>query len=76
MLHGIFSDAENMNSLGDMISKAHPGTQVYNIDGYDDMESMEGMWKQVDYFKKQMMPIFQNSTDGVHLLCFSQGTKF
>ena len=73
VLHGIFSDAANMNDLINMITTAHPGTPIYNIDGYDDARSMEGMWTQVDYFKKKMLPIFKNSSQGVNMICFSQG---
>jgi len=56
-----------------MVTTAHPETVVYNIDGFDDELSMLPMWDQVDYFKKKMLPIFQNSTDGVNMICFSQG---
>lgn len=57
-----------------MVTKAHPGTQVYNIDGFDDMKSLDNLWKQVDWFKKKMLPIFKNYTDGgVNMICFSQG---
>ena len=62
-----------MEGLVGFIKNAHPGTVVYNIDGYDNQDSMENMWTQVDSFKKKMMPIFKNSSDGVHMICFSQG---
>lgn len=63
-----------MESLEAMVKKAHPGTVVYNIDGFDDVVSvLQPMWKQVDSFKQKMMPIFENSTDGVNMICFSQG---
>ena len=74
ILHGILSDAANMRGLASMVTTAHPGTVVYNIDGYDDKDSMVGMWEQVEYFRKKMLPIFQNSTDGVNMICFSQGS--
>lgn len=74
VLHGIFSDAAAMNDLVHMITTAHPGTRVYNIDGFDDLASVtENMWKQVYSFQKKMLPIFQNSTEGVNMICFSQG---
>lgn len=73
LLHGIFSKSSSMEGLATLITKAHPGTKIYNINGYDDIESMESMWTQVDSFKKKMLPIFQNSTAGVNMLCFSQG---
>lgn len=73
LLHGVFAKADNMDELASMITSAHPGTQVYNIRGYGDLLSMEKMWTQVTGFRKQMLPIFANSTDGVNMLCFSQG---
>ena len=64
-----------MNNMVSMVIKAHPGTQVYNIDGFDQLDSLRNMWAQVDWFKKQMLPIFKNSTDGVHMICYSQGNN-
>lgn len=75
VLHGIFSDSKHMNNMVSMVTKAHPGTAVYNIDGFDHSMSLSNMWKQVDWFKKQMVPIFRNSTDGVHMICYSQGNR-
>lgn len=62
-----------MDDLISLISSSHPGTVIYNIDGFDDASSMESMWTQVTAFKKQMLPIFKNSTDGVNMICYSQG---
>ena len=74
LLHGIFSDAPSMEGLCNTIKKAHPGTVVYNIAGYDNAESIiTDMGTQVDGFRKKMMPIFKNSTEGVNMICFSQG---
>ena len=74
ILHGIFSSNESMSELVSMVTSAHPGTQIYNIDGYDNVESiLENMWSQVHKFKKKMLPIFENSPDGVNMICFSQG---
>ena len=73
IFHGILSDAKNMNDLKGFIQDAGPGTQVYNIDGFDDLDSMTQMWKQVESIRAKMVPIMTNVTDGVHLICFSQG---
>ena len=62
-----------MTDLTSFVTKAHPGTKIYNIDGFDDTESLEGMWKQVDAFKNKMLPVFSSSPNGVHMICFSQG---
>lgn len=36
-MHGIFSDAEAMTQLVGYIKNAHPGTEVYNVDAYNDL---------------------------------------
>lgn len=73
VLHGIFSNAAHMQDMVSMITTAHPGTTVHNIDGYDDVGSLGPMLDQVKFFKQKMLPIFQNNTDGVNMICFSQG---
>ena len=65
-----------MSNLVSMVTEAHPGTQVYNIDGYDGLSSLHNMWTQTQYFKEKMLPIFENSTNGVNMICFSQGRHF
>ena len=62
-----------MDKLMDMIQTARPGTQVHNIDGFDDAKSLKPMWEQVDSIKSKMVTIMTNATDGVNLICFSQG---
>ena len=73
IFHGIFSDAANMDDLQGMIQAASPGTQIHNIDGYDNWDSMKPMWEQVNSIKSKMVPIMEQQSDGVHLICFSQG---
>jgi hypothetical protein len=73
IFHGIFSDAKNMEDLVNLIQSAEPGTPVYNIDGYDNEESLAPMWEQVESIRAKMVPIMSNLTDGGHLICFSQG---
>lgn len=36
-------------------------------------ESFVGMWVQVDGVQKIVSPIISNATDGVNLICYSQG---
>ena len=75
LFHGIFSNAKNMEDLVSLIQSAEPGTQVYNIDGFDDMDSLAPMWDQVEDIRAKMLPIMTNLTDGGHLICFSQGVS-
>ena len=62
-----------MDDLVQLIENSHTETEVYNIDGYNDEYSFWPMWKQVEGIKEKMLPIMQNATDGVHLICYSQG---
>ena len=62
-----------MDDLVAHIKGAHNGTEVYNIDGYDDAESLTPMWEQVTNIKAKMLPIMQQAKDGINLICFSQG---
>lgn len=64
-----------MGDLVSLILGANPGTPIYNIDGFDNEDSLEPMWKQVDVIKAKMVPIMANLTDGGHLICFSQGKQ-
>jgi len=63
-----------MDNLVKNIKTAHPGTPVYDIDGYDDADSLVPMWKQVNGIQAKMLPIMANYSQGVNLICFSQGT--
>ena len=64
-----------MDDLVGFIQSASPGTQIYNIDGFDDTDSIVSMWDQVETIRSKMVPIMTNLTDGGHLICFSQGTN-
>lgn len=47
-MHGILSPYTDMNGLVAMIKDAHPGTEVYNVDAFNDLVSqyylLRGMW--------------------------------
>jgi palmitoyl-protein thioesterase len=72
-MHGILDDYSSMDDLVSLIKGAHPGTEVYNVDAFNDLESFENMWDQVHGVQKIIAPIIANATDGVNLICFSQG---
>lgn len=72
-MHGILDGPEGMVDLVSLIKNALPGTAIYNIDGYNYLDSGAKMWEQVDGIKTKMQPIFDNATDGVNLICYSQG---
>lgn len=36
LMHGLFASSETMDIMKKMITAAHPGTPVHNIDAYND----------------------------------------
>ncbi|XP_063287554.1 lysosomal thioesterase PPT2 [Pelobates fuscus] len=74
IVHGLFDSSANFKILMEYINKSHPGTNVTVVDLFDHRQSLEPLWKQVEGFRKVIYPIMQNAgSDGVHLLCYSQG---
>uniref|UniRef100_A0A3B4GVE0 palmitoyl-CoA hydrolase n=1 Tax=Pundamilia nyererei TaxID=303518 RepID=A0A3B4GVE0_9CICH len=73
IVHGIFDGPQQFQNLSRFIKKVHPGTEVTVIDLYDDLLSLQPLWKQVPDFRQSFNSIMKNAPDGVHLLCFSQG---
>ena len=73
MFHGIFAGPKTLSHLEKFIEEALPGAQVYNIDGFDDLESTTNMWEQLEGVRDKMVPIFQKHPEGVNMICYSQG---
>ena len=74
VMHGILSDAADQKQLVNMIQQAHQGTEVLNLDLYNDLDSIfADLWTQVDGVYAKMEPFMKASEDGVNLVCFSQG---
>ncbi|XP_013388652.1 lysosomal thioesterase PPT2-B [Lingula anatina] len=73
LMHGILSSQRDLNDLKAFIKKAHPGTETYNIDAFNDLLSLEPMGKQVRIVAPMMKKIMDANPQGVHLICFSQG---
>uniref|UniRef100_A0A6I8QZJ3 palmitoyl-CoA hydrolase n=1 Tax=Xenopus tropicalis TaxID=8364 RepID=A0A6I8QZJ3_XENTR len=74
VIHGLFDSSANFKNLLQYINESHPGTNVTVLDLFDNKESLQPLWKQVQGFKEAIYPIMQNAgRDGVHLLCYSQG---
>lgn len=57
-------------------SQTHPGTVVTVLDLFDGRESLRPMWEQVQGFREAVAPIMAKATEGVHLICYSQGRLF
>jgi len=73
LLHGILSAHEEMETLADYITTAHPGTEIYNIALYEKSSSADTpLWTQLHGIVDKIRSVLENST-GVHMICHSQG---
>ena len=72
-MHGILASYQDMAKVASMISTAHPETRIANIDAYNDLDSLEKLWTQVDGVYQKMKPVMDSAEDGVNLICYSQG---
>lgn len=75
LLHGILSSALDMEILRDRILAAHPGTDILNVDLYEDLDSIKPMSEQVAGVMKEVIPFMTNATDGLNMICYSQGKQ-
>lgn len=73
LVHGVASYASNLQNLKRFILEAHPGTNVTVLSLYEGLDSLKNMWLQIDGFRKAVKAVMDESNDGVHLICFSQG---
>ncbi|XP_071802157.1 lysosomal thioesterase PPT2-A-like isoform X1 [Asterias amurensis] len=73
LVHGVFAVNNSLAGLRQFITQAHPGTSVTSIPLFENLQSVEPLWKQVPKFAAAMRPIMQQAQDGVILICYSQG---
>ena len=73
LMHGVLSNAKYMEHVRNFITTAYPGTQILNVNLFDDRESLTEMQKQLDVVRDFVRPFLENATDGVNMVCFSQG---
>eukprot|EP00731_Ephydatia_muelleri_P038703 Em0869g1a len=62
-----------MTDLVQFIQKAHPATDVLNVDAYNDADSLLPMWDQVNGVQAKIQSFVESAPDGVHMICCSQG---
>uniref|UniRef100_A0A8C3HDW2 Palmitoyl-protein thioesterase 2 n=1 Tax=Chrysemys picta bellii TaxID=8478 RepID=A0A8C3HDW2_CHRPI len=74
VVHGLFDSPSVFSHLLHFINQTHPGTNVTVVDLFDHSQSLKPLWVQVEGFRQAISPIMQNAADGVHLICYSQGT--
>ncbi|KAI6646892.1 Lysosomal thioesterase PPT2-A-like isoform X1 [Oopsacas minuta] len=72
LMHGIFDGPDTMNTLETMIKDAHPGTEVYKVDMFNNDVSLFKMWDQVYWIRKHLKEIM-SSSNSTNFIGFSQG---
>lgn len=73
LMHGVLTGALDMKELEHRIQGAHPGTAVLNVDAYSYVESGTEMSIQVKGVHNDIKGFINNATDGVNMVCYSQG---
>jgi len=72
MMHGIMDNEKSMQQLIGFIEKAHPGTVVYNVPLYDNMDSFKNMWRQSEGVTDFVKNITSTFTSKYHVIGYSQ----
>jgi len=72
LIHGVLSEASHLEDMKEMIEESHPGTDVKMVALYPELESFVPLNHQLKYWKDKVEPLM-NNTEGVHLICHSQG---
>ncbi|KAK7502615.1 hypothetical protein BaRGS_00006190 [Batillaria attramentaria] len=72
-VHGILSGPDEFDTLHKWISADFPDLNTTSLDAWNNMRSVEPMWRQVPAFQAQFLQAMESSPDGVVLICFSQG---
>ncbi|KAJ0000544.1 hypothetical protein NQD34_012386 [Periophthalmus magnuspinnatus] len=73
IVHGLFDGPKEFKTLTKFIQKSHPGTEVTTLDLYDGLLSVKPLWTQVRDFRAKLEARLNQTKEGAHLLCFSQG---
>ena len=73
LIHGVLSEARYLQDLKNMIESEHPGTEVYLVSLYPELESFVPLQTQLKYWRAKIEPVMKNATEGVNLIFHSQG---
>uniref|UniRef100_A0A3B4AEG5 palmitoyl-CoA hydrolase n=1 Tax=Periophthalmus magnuspinnatus TaxID=409849 RepID=A0A3B4AEG5_9GOBI len=75
IVHGLFDGPKEFKTLTNMsvCCQSHPGTEVTTLDLYDGLLSVKPLWTQVRDFRAKLEARLNQTKEGAHLLCFSQG---
>lgn len=73
VMHGLVSSSYTLERLRDRIVAAHPKASVLMIDIYTYMSSFEACQTQTNALIDVVRELSQNATQGVTLVCYSQG---
>lgn len=72
-MHGLLSDRNETNDLARWIHEAHPGTDTFAIPMFENTHSLHNMLEQVQKTSQTLIKYMVKYSDGIHLVCFSQG---
>ncbi|XP_072317707.1 lysosomal thioesterase PPT2-A-like [Eucyclogobius newberryi] len=73
IVHGLFDGPRDFRKLTRFIQEVHPGTEVTALDMFNGVKSLWPLWTQVKSFRSELEARLNQSKDGAHLICFSQG---
>ncbi|KAL7630794.1 UNVERIFIED_CONTAM: hypothetical protein RMT77_001715 [Armadillidium vulgare] len=73
LIHGLFGKNSSLQEMEELIKEKHPGTKVYNIHLFNGHKSFANLWNQIEGFYKEMLPVMNESENGVNLVGYSQG---
>lgn len=52
----------------------HPGTLYYTANAFNRTDTVKPLWEEVAIVKPQLVKYMEAHPDGIHLICYSQGT--
>lgn len=73
IVHGVLSNAKNLEPVVEMINEAHHDTYVKNVEVGADLKSLRNLNEQTALLYS-ILKSDEKLKDGFHLLCHSQGT--
>ena len=76
LVHGLNSDEGEFSNLKPRIETEHPGTTVIGLHYSPNTFSLDPIFVQLDWFKRELDKVLETTEDDIHLVCHSQGEKF
>lgn len=73
LVHGLNSDEGEFSNLKPRIEAEHPGTTVVGLHYSPNTFSLDPIFTQLEWFKREFNKVLETTDDDVHLVCHSQG---